>query len=773
MIQFKLPKKFFRIKTKNILLKKFTILTCLAVWILIATVTSIATSVMSNMTQKNFNETAILKTTFISKNIDNFISEIYGTLWSINNSSISDFSAYKPTDKDSLELYDHSNAFKKYISTYSYIDSIWIVNDSMVIDSKTGIHNISEYKYKDFVIKTTNDFNKHFDSFSPYISKIHSINNSEVISFLISDKAYSSRGSQNVIYLNVSLDKFSEKLFDADEQMYYCAYVYSSEHGLINLSPRVADSKQIASTFSGKSSLSGNGGFTQIDKTLYSMYQKNSKILPSWKYLVYYNCTPLLAGKNSIKTLYILTLLATMLLCFVFIYLISSFVYRPMTNLVKNLSANFTEDTATQSTANYNEAALITHHINTLQAELDKKSDFITAYNPTVRSSLIKTLLENREIDVVKINSELSNCDINFTHRFFYVVLFSLNQYITLRSSKSGEEIKKISDFIYTYIYNALSQTCITTGITMNNNEFVFILNTEQILTESEALALGKNINEFSLRQHNCTLSMYFSESTESLKYINNLFSEVQTLKEHGFTLPEPALLVFPYNQPFAPPSKQMVKNSISSIISCIGNEDFHKLLNELNCFFNLHKNSNKETIRYNMKSLTDALDTVCNALSVEYDITVILTHIADIFAYGSLLNLIDYTVNQVLEISSLANSDSLYKNMSQDLKEYIDIYYYKDLSLDSLSEIFKISPSYISRIFSETFEQGFHSYLLDIRINKAKELLTQTNLPIQTISQKVGFLNYNSFSRAFKRHTGLSAKTYRIEALPTADKDK
>ena len=108
--------------------------------------------------------------------------------------------------------------------------------------------------------------------------------------------------------------------------------------------------------------------------------------------------------------------------------------------------------------------------------------------------------------------------------------------------------------------------------------------------------------------------------------------------------------------------------------------------------------------------------------------------------------------------------------NTTQRIKEYIDLYYYNDLSLDSLSDRFHVSSSYISKTFAETYNTGFQSYLSELRISKAKELLKNTDLSIQTICERVGFMSYNSFSRTFKRITGISAKAYRMNVPQETD---
>ncbi|MBC8060043.1 MAG: helix-turn-helix transcriptional regulator, partial [Clostridiaceae bacterium] len=60
--------------------------------------------------------------------------------------------------------------------------------------------------------------------------------------------------------------------------------------------------------------------------------------------------------------------------------------------------------------------------------------------------------------------------------------------------------------------------------------------------------------------------------------------------------------------------------------------------------------------------------------------------------------------------------------------------------------------------------QYNFVEYVNLVRVNKAKELLMDSKFSIKDVSDKVGFINYNTFSRVFKKYAGVSAKQYRYE---------
>lgn len=84
------------------------------------------------------------------------------------------------------------------------------------------------------------------------------------------------------------------------------------------------------------------------------------------------------------------------------------------------------------------------------------------------------------------------------------------------------------------------------------------------------------------------------------------------------------------------------------------------------------------------------------------------------------------------------------------------------DLSLKHLSDRFNMNGKNVSQIFKDAFSENFVDFLLKLRIEKAKRLLTQTNLAQQDIAQQVGYSNSITFGRMFKRMVGMTPGDYR-----------
>ncbi len=110
-----------------------------------------------------------------------------------------------------------------------------------------------------------------------------------------------------------------------------------------------------------------------------------------------------------------------------------------------------------------------------------------------------------------------------------------------------------------------------------------------------------------------------------------------------------------------------------------------------------------------------------------------------------------------------LSNKTTLSKEVS-DVIRYIDDNYKRELTLAELAEVVHVSPNYLSSLFKKEAGINYADYLLQYRIDRAKELLLGTFSKTYEIAEQTGFANQSYFSRAFKKLTGMGPKEYRRE---------
>src|SRR5437773_8454672 len=94
--------------------------------------------------------------------------------------------------------------------------------------------------------------------------------------------------------------------------------------------------------------------------------------------------------------------------------------------------------------------------------------------------------------------------------------------------------------------------------------------------------------------------------------------------------------------------------------------------------------------------------------------------------------------------------------------RKFIDDSYHLPLNLAEISKEACLSPYHFLRLFRDTFDTTPHQYLIQKRIDKAKELLRVRSLSVTDVCFEVGFESLGSFSSLFRRCVGDAPVAYR-----------
>lgn len=94
--------------------------------------------------------------------------------------------------------------------------------------------------------------------------------------------------------------------------------------------------------------------------------------------------------------------------------------------------------------------------------------------------------------------------------------------------------------------------------------------------------------------------------------------------------------------------------------------------------------------------------------------------------------------------------------------KAFIDAHYAEPIKLTDMAAAVSLSPNYFHTLFTSTYRQTPHEYLIDCRIRAAKELLRLSSLPMSEIAEQCGFVNQQYLGTIFKRQTGVAPGQYR-----------
>ena len=118
---------------------------------------------------------------------------------------------------------------------------------------------------------------------------------------------------------------------------------------------------------------------------------------------------------------------------------------------------------------------------------------------------------------------------------------------------------------------------------------------------------------------------------------------------------------------------------------------------------------------------------------------------------------------SQMMKIFAELNREGSHESSTAHLiKKHIESEYASKITLTSISRKFGYSEEYLSRLFKKSFGTTPHNHLINVRLEQSMWLLENTELSAERISNAVGYGDFSSFWRAFKRKYSINPSEVR-----------
>ncbi|WP_096190565.1 AraC family transcriptional regulator [Evansella halocellulosilytica] len=126
-------------------------------------------------------------------------------------------------------------------------------------------------------------------------------------------------------------------------------------------------------------------------------------------------------------------------------------------------------------------------------------------------------------------------------------------------------------------------------------------------------------------------------------------------------------------------------------------------------------------------------------------------------FLYNFLIHLRKY--GKVNNQPSLSN----FYDKVRPIVDWLEMVYAENIGLQDIARHTNVSSQYLNRLFQDTFNVSPYSFLIQLRIRKAKEILVQNpEIPLKNVAHLVGFNDVSNFVATFKKKEGITPKKYR-----------
>ena len=124
--------------------------------------------------------------------------------------------------------------------------------------------------------------------------------------------------------------------------------------------------------------------------------------------------------------------------------------------------------------------------------------------------------------------------------------------------------------------------------------------------------------------------------------------------------------------------------------------------------------------------------------------------------AYNEVIKMVEILFDK-LNIKGKISDDGM-----KSVIDYIERNLRKGISLEDVANHVNISTYYLSKIFKKEMGVNFITYVTDRKMDMAKEMLVNTDIPVLNIALDLAYNEANYFSKAFKKKTGLTPSEYR-----------
>ena len=131
--------------------------------------------------------------------------------------------------------------------------------------------------------------------------------------------------------------------------------------------------------------------------------------------------------------------------------------------------------------------------------------------------------------------------------------------------------------------------------------------------------------------------------------------------------------------------------------------------------------------------------------------------HTNDLALSGELISLLANMNNRTQQEVLTINNEKVCTAIT-----YINKYFYKKINIEYFAKMLCMSTSRFAHVFKDIMGVSPYTYILNLRMEKASELLALSNVPISDVAYNVGFDNPLYFSKAFKKHFGVSPTVFR-----------
>lgn len=342
---------------------------------------------------------------------------------------------------------------------------------------------------------------------------------------------------------------------------------------------------------------------------------------------------------------------------------------------------------------------------------------------------------------------------------YFYVMAYQIE--------KNGGLAKDVLNFVVSNVLEEIFNSCYGVySVWTQEYKGVLLLNVKNSLEVSDLLKILDKGRTFLEEHCNITATWGLSSCREGLKGIRIGYEEACLALEYHYLIGKEKVIEFKQieKRDFKYPHKSelIMSHMLSDYFTGNVNDmSPQELVDNIMSAYCIDTSASLDTLECFRFETTSTLHRIM--IESGYSHEEWKQNVYELLTKKDLINFKEKLIQIIYEIYQKKQEEAGNKDVYTKVRGYIREHYMEEqLCVATLGEITGIEPSYLSKMFKKKYQISVSNYILETRIGQAKELLKSTDMAIWEIAEQVGFLDSNSFIRAFKRQEGVTPGVYR-----------
>jgi len=449
---------------------------------------------------------------------------------------------------------------------------------------------------------------------------------------------------------------------------------------------------------------------------------------------------------NQIRVIYLISMAAIFVIGGFLIAILMRINYSPIKKLNKLIEENFQTPRNTAGDK-LNELELLEYALLQYNRENIHLKEFAASNKNVIKNYLIDCFLAGQAKEIDNIIETCRSADLEFNMDYYCVII--------IRSSNINDITdSQVSGILSSVIPSANSQVILHRNMRFNSIVIIYGSSTND---ESHSQQMAREIQKRLNEEYNSDIRIGIGNFYDSIFNISSSYEEALRVLEYNSILSKSGIISFNEIMQKSDHSVDYPFALLEKLEESVRSSDIIGIRDNINRLVEHMKNENLSL--FWIKNICyDTVNTISKELLRKFRHSPLLNKPYIERIYSSNINTFEDIIEIMKEISEdvtnylSVDKESYELKLLQQIIKYIrENFQDPDFSLQSLADSLQMSTPYLSQYFKKNTEYTISEYVTRLRMEKAKELLLNTDMGVNEIAYEVGYYSVPSFIRKFR----------------------